>query len=89
MPKRPATPTRIVAAGNRAMRVLPGFHLTLGITIAMLSTIVLIPLASVFGYAFTLTPEKFVEVITAPATRSAFATSIGCSLVAALINVVF
>ena len=31
-------------------RVIPGFHLTLGITVVMLSLIVLIPLASVMVY---------------------------------------
>ena len=68
---------------------IPGFHLTLGITLAMLSVIVLIPLASVLGYAFTLTPTEFLSVITRPATVSAFATSIGCAFIAALVNVVF
>lgn len=32
-------------------RVIPGFHLTLGITVVMLSLIELIPLASVMVYA--------------------------------------
>ncbi|MFR2469770.1 MAG: molybdate ABC transporter permease subunit, partial [Lachnospira sp.] len=30
---------------DRKVRVIPGFHLTLGITVTMLSLIVLIPLA--------------------------------------------
>lgn len=34
---------------NKKIRVIPGFHLTLGITVTMLSLIVLIPLASVIG----------------------------------------
>ena len=32
---------------DKKVRVIPGFHLTLGITVTMLSLIVLIPLASV------------------------------------------
>ena len=32
-------------------RVIPGFGLTMGVTVTMLSLIVLIPLASVFAYA--------------------------------------
>ena len=32
---------------TKKVRVIPGYHLTLGITVTMLSLIVLIPLASV------------------------------------------
>ena len=45
-------------------RVIPGFGLTLGITIAMLSLIILIPLASVLVYAFKMTPADFIKTIT-------------------------
>ncbi|MBQ9002947.1 MAG: sulfate ABC transporter permease subunit CysT [Eggerthellaceae bacterium] len=69
--------------------VIPGFRLTLGITIAMLSILVLIPLMSVFGYAFTLTPGEFIEAVTDRVTLNAFATTLGCAAVAALVNVVF
>ena len=74
---------------KKLREAIPGYYLTLGITVAMLSIIVVIPLASVLGYAFTLTPADFFHVVTRPATLSAFCTSIGCALVAAVINVVF
>ena len=38
------------AGKDKKVRVIPGFHLTLGITVTMLSLIVLIPLASVMVY---------------------------------------
>lgn len=74
---------------TKKVRVIPGYHLTLGITVTMLSLIVLIPLASVMGSALKLRPAEFWSLITKPTVRHAFATSIGCSFIAALINSVF
>lgn len=74
---------------KKKVRVIPGYHLTLGITVTMLSLIVLIPLASVMVSALKLRPAEFWSLITKPTVRHAFATSIGCSFIAALINSVF
>lgn len=70
-------------------RVIPGFRLTMGITITMLSLIVLIPLASVMVCSLKLSPKGFIELVTKPNVVYAFATSIVCSLIAAVINVIF
>ena len=74
---------------TKKVRVIPGYHLTLGITVTMLSLIVLIPLASVMVSALKLRPAEFWSLITKPTVRHAFATSIGCSFIAGLINSVF
>lgn len=74
---------------TKKVRVIPGYHLTLGITVTMLSLIALIPLASVMVSALKLRPAEFWSLITKPTVRHAFATSIGCSFIAALINSVF
>lgn len=74
---------------TKKVRVIPGYHLTLGITVTMLSLIVLIPLASVMVSALKLRPAEFWSLITKPTVRHAFATSIVCSFIAALINSVF
>lgn len=74
---------------TKKVRVIPGYHLTLGITVTMLSLIVLIPLASVMVSALKLRPAEFWSLITKPTVRHVFATSIGCSFIAALINSVF
>lgn len=74
---------------TKKVRVIPGYRLTLGITVTMLSLIVLIPLASVMVSALKLRPAEFWSLITKPTVRHAFATSIGCSFIAALINSVF
>ena len=78
--------------GNRAKsgkRVIPGFGLSLGITITLLSLIVLIPLASVLVYSVKLSPAEFWGTIMEPNVLWAFGISILTSLIAAFINVVF
>ena len=78
--------------GNReksGRRVIPGFGLSLGITVAMLSLIVLIPLASVLVYSLRLSPSEFFSTIMEPNVLWAFGISILTSVIAALINVVF
>ena len=74
---------------TKKVRVIPGYHLTLGITVTMLSLIVLIPLASVLVYALKLSPSEFFRLFTKPNILHAFRTSILCSLVATLINCIF
>lgn len=74
---------------KRNKTIIPGFGLSLGITVAMLSLIILIPLASVLACSFRLPPQEFIELITRPNVTAAFKTSIICALIAALINCLF
>lgn len=74
---------------KKQVRVIPGFGLTLGITVTMLSLLVLIPLVSVLMKAFELSPREFWELITAKVVVNAMITSFGCSFIAAIINCVF
>lgn len=69
--------------------MIPGYHLTMGIVITMLSLLILIPLASVLVYALKLSPAEFFSLITKPNVLNAFRTSILRSLAAALVNCVF
>ena len=48
---------------NIKTRVIPGYHLSLGIVVTMLSVIVLIPLASVLVYSLKISPGDFVALI--------------------------
>jgi len=73
----------------KTTRVIPGFKLTMGITVTMLSLIVLIPLASVMVYSLKLPPSEFIKLITKQNVVYAFTTSIVCSFIAAVINVIF
>lgn len=74
---------------DRKVRVIPGFHLTLGITVTMLSLIVLIPLASVMVYSLKLSLGEFMALVTKKNVVNAFITSISCSFIAAVINCIF
>lgn len=70
-------------------RVIPGFHLTLGIVVTMLSLIVLIPLASVLVHSLGISPKEFFALLWKLNVRNAFFTSIGSSFAAAVYNAVF
>ena len=74
---------------NIKTRVIPGYHLSLGIVVTMLSVIVLIPLASVLVYSLKISPGDFVALIMKKNVRNAFITSITSSFIAAIVNVVF
>lgn len=73
----------------RAKSVIPGRGLTMGVTVTMLSLLILIPLASILTYSFRLSFSEFIELITRQNVVRAFRTSISCALIAALINSVF
>lgn len=74
---------------SRAPRLLPGFGLTLGVTLTILSIIVILPVGTILGYAVQIPPMTFWQTIAKPVVWHAFATSIMTSLVAATINLVF
>jgi sulfate transport system permease protein len=69
--------------------VIPGFGLTAGYTILYLSLLVLLPLSALVVQTVHLTWSEFWRIVSAPAVKSAYVVSFGCSCVAALINLVF
>ncbi|MEW5755944.1 MAG: sulfate ABC transporter permease subunit CysT [Pseudomonadota bacterium] len=73
----------------RNARVLPGFNLSLGYTLAYLCLIVLIPLSAVFLKTAELSFEQFWAVVTAERVVATYKLSFGASLLAAAINAVF
>ena len=66
-------------------RVIPGFGLTMGVTITMLSIVVLIPLASLVVYSSQLGLKEFFAVITRR-VLSSFYVSFITALIASVIN---
>ena len=70
-------------------QIIPGFGLTMGMSITMLSLLILIPLASVLAHSLQLTANDYAKLITNSGIRNAFITSISCSVLAALVNCVF
>lgn len=74
---------------KRKKSIIPGFGISMGVSVTMLSLIILIPLASVLAYSFRLSGQEFLELMTRPNVVRAFVTSIGCALAAAVINCIF
>jgi sulfate transport system permease protein len=69
--------------------VLPGFGLSLGITCAYLSLIVLLPLATIFGRTAELSGSAFWSTVTDPRVVASYRVTFGASFLAALVNTVF
>ena len=71
----------------RAYSVLPGFGLSLGLTLLYLTAIVLLPLAMVVLRTAGLTPEQFWAVVTSSRALAAYRLSFGAALASSLVNV--
>jgi sulfate/thiosulfate transport system permease protein len=69
--------------------VIPGFGLTLGLTLAWIAVIVLIPIAALVLKASSLSADQFLKILFAPRTLNALRLSFGLAFAAAAINVVF
>jgi sulfate transport system permease protein len=69
-----------------ASRALPGFGLTIGVTVAYLSLLVLLPLAGLFAKASTLPAAEIWHAVANPRAASAFAVSFGGAALAAAVN---
>ena len=71
---------------KRNKPVIPGFGLSMGITISILSLVVLIPLASLVIYTVKLSFKDFIETITRARVLASFYTSFISAFAAAVIN---
>lgn len=69
--------------------VIPGFKLTLGITITYLSIIILIPLSSIFLKTANMGFNQFISAAFNKRVLYAYWISLLCAFIAAMINVVF
>ncbi|AJB66177.1 MULTISPECIES: sulfate ABC transporter permease subunit CysT [Acinetobacter] len=74
---------------SQRSRVLPGFGLSLGFTLAYVSFIVLIPLAAVFIKSFGIRWDGLWEILTSERILKSLQLSFSSALIAAFINVVF
>ncbi|MFN3885842.1 MAG: sulfate ABC transporter permease subunit CysT [Aquabacterium sp.] len=73
----------------RRRSVLPGFDLSLGLTLFYLCLIVLIPLSAAFLRTMDLTWPQFVEAVASPRVVASYKLTFGSSLLAAIVNGVF
>ncbi|HVU36335.1 MAG TPA: sulfate ABC transporter permease subunit CysT [Opitutaceae bacterium] len=69
--------------------VLPGFGLSLGLTLTYLSLIVLLPLAATFVQTAGMTWHDFWVAVSSPRVVAAYRLSFGASFIAGLLNAVF
>nr|WP_256465682.1 sulfate ABC transporter permease subunit CysT [Bradyrhizobium sp. 138] len=67
---------------------MPGFGLTMGLTLSWLSVIILIPLAGLFLKSLELSPEQFWNILTSRRTLNALRVSFGLAFAAACVNLV-
>lgn len=69
-------------------RVIPGFGISMGVTLAILSCVVLIPLASLVIFTSKLGFKEFIQTVTRARVLSSFYVSFMTALIASLINAV-
>jgi sulfate transport system permease protein len=75
--------------GEPVTSVIPGFKLTMGLTLAYLGLVVLIPLAGLFIKSASLGWSQILTLASDPRTIGALKLSFGTALIAAAINGVF
>ncbi len=83
-----------MAASNAVPRirepsVIPGFGLTLGLTLTWIAVIVLIPISALVIKASSLSAAQFLKILSAERTLNALKLSFGLAFIAAIVNAVF
>ncbi len=73
----------------RRRSAIPGFSITLGVTLTVLSLVVLIPLTAVVIKSAGQTPEQFIAAAFSERAMKAYRLTFGASAIAAVINGVF
>lgn len=79
----------VPAARIRSKRVLPGFGLTMGITLSYLGIIVLLPVVALVLKGAEIGPERFFAIVTAPRTLAALRLTLSAALIGTLINAAY
>lgn len=73
---------------KKAKRVIPGFGLSMGVTISILSIIVLIPLASLVIYTAQMSWSDFIDTVTSERVMASYQVSLITAFIASAINAV-
>ena len=71
---------------KKKVRIIPGFGLSMGVTLALLSLIVLIPLASLVIFTAKMSPSEIWEVITRKRVLASFEVSVLTAFIASAVN---
>lgn len=86
--KRETGPVRFALPRLHAYSALPGFKLGLGVTLAYVSLLLLLPLAALVARPWEHGADAFVAAISEPRTLQALRLSFTAAVAAALVNVV-
>ena len=73
---------------KKKVRIIPGFGLSMGVTLSLLSLVVLLPLASLVVFTAKMDLSSIIEVITKPRVVASFKVSLLTALIASLVNAV-
>ena len=73
---------------QKSKRVIPGFGISMGVILTILSIVVLIPLASLVVFTAQMRFSEIVETITRPRVLASFRVSLLTALIASVINAV-
>lgn len=77
------------ARSRRRQSVLPGFGLTMGLSVTYMSLVVFLPLSTLFLMTSRLTWEQFWKIVSDDRTLAAYGLSIGGAMIAAVVNTIF
>jgi sulfate/thiosulfate transport system permease protein len=78
----------MVSAAVGRRNTLPGFGLTMGLTLTWLSVVILIPQAALFLKTLELSLDQFWDIVASRRTLHALKISFGLAFVAAIVNLV-
>lgn len=79
----------VIPASGPQRRVLPGFGLTMGLTLTYVGVIVLLPVIALFLKGAEIGPLRFWDIVTAPRTLAALRLTITAAALATLFNAAY
>ncbi|MGN7867903.1 sulfate ABC transporter permease subunit CysT [Paracoccus sp. 22332] len=81
--------TAALPASGRQRRVLPGFGLTMGLTLTYVGIIVLLPVIALFLKGAEIGPARFWAIVTAPRTLAALRLTMTAAALATAFNALY
>ncbi|KAA0012513.1 sulfate ABC transporter permease subunit CysT [Billgrantia pellis] len=78
-----------IGLGSTPKRVLPGFGLSLGISLTFVSLMLLLPLTGLFGQLAGLSLAEYWTIVTDERVVASYGVTIGAAAVAAIVNAAF
>ncbi|MDQ2066580.1 sulfate ABC transporter permease subunit CysT [Xinfangfangia sp. CPCC 101601] len=83
------TSASLPASAKRSKRVLPGFGLTMGVTLTYLGVIVLLPVIALVLKGAEIGPARFWAIATAPRTLAALQLTLTAAAMATVFNAIY